>query len=61
MKEGKINHGYYVYAFLDPRIAEQTTAENITFTLQPFYIGKGTEKRINNTIRNPKVNTRIEP
>jgi hypothetical protein len=56
----RINLGYYVYAFLDPRIPEQRTLENITLTLQPFYIGKGTEKRINNLTRNPNVNRRIE-
>lgn len=56
----RINHGYYVYAFLDPRIAEETKTDIITFTYRPFYIGKGTEKRINNTSRNPKVNTIIK-
>lgn len=56
----RINLGYYVYAFLDPTIAEETKTDIATFTHRPFYIGKGTEKRINNTSRNPKVNTRIK-
>lgn len=58
--KGEVNSGYYVYAFLDPRLAEETKTDIATFTHRPFYIGKGTEKRINNQSRNHKVNTRIE-
>lgn len=56
------NHGYYVYVFMDPTIKRKikTGIEEISFNHEPFYIGKGIGKRIENTERNSLVNSRIE-
>lgn len=59
---GDVNHGYYVYVFMDPIIKckIKTDIENISFNYQPFYIGKGIGKRIDESERNDGVNSRIE-
>lgn len=59
---GDVNHGYYVYVFMDPTIKckIKTEIENIVFKYQPFYIGKGIGKRIEEKERNDRVNNRIE-
>jgi hypothetical protein len=35
---------FEVYAYLDPSVAVSLSAVDIIFTLQPFYIGKGSIK-----------------
>jgi hypothetical protein len=37
---------FYVYVFLDPRKPGKYVYDNICFTYEPFYIGKGTSNRI---------------
>lgn len=56
------NHGYYVYVFMDPRIKckIKTEIENVSFHYEPFYIGKGIGKRMEDLERNERVNDRID-
>lgn len=37
---------YYTYAYLDPRVTGIWTTSNFTFLFEPFYVGKGTGKRM---------------
>lgn len=37
---------YYVYVYMDPRKPKTYLAENYAFPYEPFYIGKGTGKRM---------------
>lgn len=57
----QVNHGYYVYVFLDPTIKEKRKLdiESIAFNFQPFYFGKGAGERIFQEERNELVNQRI--
>jgi len=56
-----VNYGNYVYVFMDPTIKYKTKTEieNINFNYEPFYIGKGTGKRMDISERNEFVNSRI--
>lgn len=44
-------NSYYVYAFLDPRKPKYYCYESICFLFEPFYIGKGRGRRLQNTTR----------
>jgi len=57
-----VNHGYYVYVFMDPTIKKKikTGINEISFNYEPFYIGKGIGNRIDNTERNCSVNSRVD-
>jgi len=37
---------YYVYAYLDSKLEENISFDDITFTLRPIYIGKGKNNRM---------------
>lgn len=40
-----MNRRYYVYAILDPRKSGEFIFGHLQFNLEPFYIGKGLDKR----------------
>lgn len=56
---------FYVYAYLDPRKKDNFVYEKYRFDYEPFYIGKGNGKRLNehlrksqlkeNTLKNKKI------
>lgn len=41
-----MNYDYYIYLFLDPRKPGKYKYDNIIFDYEPFYVGKGRDKRI---------------
>jgi hypothetical protein len=50
---------YYVYAYLDPQKPGVFNYEEIEFSFEPFYIGKGTRGRCYNGIRDKKSSRKV--
>lgn len=49
-----LNNKYYVYVYLDPRKQGNYTYGDYNFPYEPFYIGKGSGKRIESHVRQAK-------
>lgn len=45
---------FYTYIYLDPRKKGNFVYENLTFDYEPFYVGKGSNNRINVHVSNAK-------